>query len=475
MLKFKTFSEEYLKSLSLTILREIAREIGVEKTTSKKKEQLVEQIVAIQKGLLAPIKPNKKGAPPKCRIDLTEYLEGAKTFYPTREEKDVDNKKLNFASPSVSQKVVGVLEQHPNGYGFLRASNYENTKEDVYVSIQTIKKFNLRKGDYVEGLSKIIREGETPALCEVYKINSLAPEHALNRAEFDDLTPYYPDQRIKLETLDNSKDLAVRCIDLLAPIGFGQRGLIVAPPKTGKTTLIKKIAKSISQNFNDVKLFVLLIDERPEEVTDIKRSVNAEVIYSTFDESAEHHVRVAELVINRAKRLVELGQNVVILLDSITRLARAFNTTVEGSGKTLSGGLDPTALIGPKRFFGSARNIDGGGSLTILATALVDTGSRMDDVIYEEFKGTGNMEIHLSRELSEKRIFPAIDLFKSGTRKEELLLKEDELTAVYKLRKILSESLDATDNLLEMMKKTTSNAELISKLDAWVKIYEKNN
>ena len=247
---------------------------------------------------------------------------------------------------------------------------------------------------------------------------------------------------------------------------MGQRGLIVAPPKTGKTTLLKLIAQSIENNYKDIKLIVLLIDERPEEVTDIKRSINGEVVFSTFDENPEHHIRAAELVINRAKRLVEVGQNVVILMDSITRLARAYNTVVEGTGKTLSGGLDPTALQGPKRFFGAARNIENGGSLTVLSTALVDTGSRMDDVIFEEFKGTGNMEIHLSRELSEKRIFPAIDIFKSGTRKEELLLSEQELDTAYKLRKMLSFSGEATDNLLDMIKKTSDNDDLMNKVDA---------
>ena len=254
---------------------------------------------------------------------------------------------------------------------------------------------------------------------------------------------------------------------------MGQRGLIVAPPKTGKTALLKKIAQSLEKNYRDLKLIILLIDERPEEVTDMKRSVSGEVVFSTFDENPEHHVRAAELVINRAKRLVEVGQNVVILMDSITRLARAYNNTIESSGKTLSGGLDPAAMYGPKRFFGAARNIEDGGSLTILSTALVDTGSRMDDVIYEEFKGTGNMEIHLSRELSERRVFPAIDLYKSGTRKEELLLTEKELSSVYKLRKILSERNDATDSLIEMMKRTATNEEFVSKTEAWIKLYQK--
>ena len=324
----------------------------------------------------------------------------------------------------------------------------------------------------MRGVAKVIREGESPSLQAVIAINDLEPKLFLRRAYFDDLTPYYPTQRIKLETGEGG-DIAIRCIDLFSPLGMGQRGLIVAPPKTGKTTLLKKIAQSIEKNYPQIKLIMLLIDERPEEVTDMKRSVSGEVVFSTFDENAEHHVRAAELVINRAKRLVEVGQNVVILMDSITRLARAYNNIVESSGKTLSGGLDPAAMYGPKRFFGAARNIEDGGSLTILSTALIDTGSRMDDVIYEEFKGTGNMEIHLSRELSEKRIFPAIDLYKSGTRKEELLLSERELSAVYKLRKILAEREDATDSLLEMMKKAKSNDDFLSKLDVWLKLYGK--
>ena len=335
-----------------------------------------------------------------------------------------------------------------------------------------IKKYKLRRGDKIKAKVKFVRENDLAALQEVVLINDLDPDLFLNRSNFDDLLPCYPTERLKLESGDGC-ELAIRCIDLFAPLGMGQRGLIVAPPKTGKTTLLKMIAQSIEKNYKDVKLIVLLIDERPEEVTDIKRSVNGEVVFSTFDENPEHHVRAAELVINRAKRLVEVGSNVVVLLDSITRLARAYNVTVESSGRTLSGGLDPVSLQGPKRFFGAARNIENGGSLTILSTALIDTGSRMDDVIYEEFKGTGNMEIHLSRELSERRIFPAIDLYKSGTRKEELLLTEKEMDTAIKLRKVLFERPDATDSLLEMLKKTKNNADLTKKLDAWLKLYQK--
>ena len=369
--------------------------------------------------------------------------------------------------------IEGVLEQHISGYGFLRTNNYENSKDDIYVSSQNIRKYNLRRGDKVKANAKIVREGDSAALQEVLAINDLDPALFLKRTNFDDLLPYYPTDRIKLETEGENNDLSIRLIDLFCPLGMGQRGLIVAPPKTGKTTLLKYIAQSIEKNYPDVKLIILLIDERPEEVTDIKRSVKGEVVFSTFDEGPEHHIRAAELVINRAKRLVEVGQNVVILMDSITRLARAYNNTIESSGKILSGGLDPVAMQGPKRFFGAARNIEDGGSLTILSTALVETGSRMDDVIFEEFKGTGNMEIHLSRELSEKRVFPAIDVNKSGTRREELLLGEKELDAVYKLRNILKGKNDVADTLIEMLKKTSNNTDLVQKADAWIKLYQK--
>ncbi|MBQ4097986.1 MAG: transcription termination factor Rho, partial [Clostridia bacterium] len=315
--------------------------------------------------------------------------------------------------------------------------------------------------------------GELAALQNVVTINDLDPRLFLTRKSFDELTPFYPDEKINLEVEGMETDVALRCIDIFSPIGKGQRGLIVAPPKTGKTTLLKLIAGAIESNYPAVKLIVLLIDERPEEVTDIKRSVVSEVVYSTFDESPAHHVRTAEAVINRAKRMLEVGKDVVILMDSITRLTRAYNSVVESSGKTLSGGLDPQAMQGPKRIFGAARNVEGGGSLTILSTALIETGSRMDDVIYEEFKGTGNMEIHLSRGLSEKRIFPAIDLNKSGTRKEELLLNKEEIDLSYKLRRILSEEEDATDKLIDMMKKTKNNKDLAKKVDVYFKSYKK--
>lgn len=473
-MKFKTFTPESLEKVNLFVLREIGRVIGVKAPAGKNKDELIKEIIAIQQGELEPAPPSGLGAPQKTKVDLSAFLENqVNDEYPY----ELLNPKVELRDSQpkpATMTVEGVLEVHTNGYGFLRVNNYENSKEDAYVSTINIKKYNLRRGDRVKAICVPPKETEAAALKQVVSINDLDPALFLKRTNFDDLIPYYPTERLKLENSENADDVAIRCIDLFAPLGKGQRGLIVAPPKTGKTTLLKKIAQAIERNAPDVKLIILLIDERPEEVTDIKRSVKGEVVFSTFDENAEHHIRAAELVINRAKRLVEVGQDVVILMDSITRLARAYNNTIESSGKTLSGGLDPTALNGPKRFFGAARNIEEGGSLTILSTALVDTGSRMDDVIYEEFKGTGNMEIHLSRELSEKRIFPAIDLYKSGTRKDELLLSEKEQSTVFKLRKILSERSDATDTLIEMMKKSKNNDDLISKIDVWMQLYRKN-
>ncbi len=475
--KFKKLTVKDLETKHLTVLRALGREIGVKTPASKPKDQLIKEIIDVQNGVLEALEPSKKGAPPKFFVDLTEFMEKPDDSqnYPDQPvDKTTTSIELNNAEfTEETLEVTGLFEQHPSGYGFLRVNNFENSSKDAYVSIQNIKKYNLRKGDRVRAIVQAVTGKDSAAVQSVISINELEPQIFQKRANFDDLVAYYPTRRIKLETSGEKNDLALRCIDLFSPIGMGQRGLIVAPPKTGKTTLLKLIAQSIEKNYKDVKLFIVLIGERPEEVTDIKRSVNSDVIFSTFDESNERHVRTAELVINRAKRLVEVGQDVVVLMDSITRLARAYNITTESSGKTLSGGLDPNAVQGPKRIFGAARNIEGGGSLTILSTALVDTGSRLDDVIYEEFKGTGNMEIHLSRELSERRIFPAIDIYKSGTRKEELLLSERELDAVYKIRKILSTSEDSTDALLDMLKKTKDNDDLIGKLDAWLKIYQK--
>jgi transcription termination factor Rho len=360
----------------------------------------------------------------------------------------------------------GVLEILPDGFGFLRAPdyNYLPGPDDIYVSPSQIRRFNLRTGDTTSGQIRSPKDNERYfALLKVESVNFEDPEVSREKILFDNLTPLYPNKRIKLETND-SKNYSIRVMDLLTPIGKGQRGLIVSPPRTGKTMLLQNIANSISRNFKDIILIVLLIDERPEEVTDMQRSVKAEVISSTFDEPAQRHIQVAEMVIEKAKRLVEHKRDVVILLDSITRLARAYNTVVPPSGKILSGGVDSNALHRPKRFFGAARNIEEGGSLTIIATALVDTGSRMDEVIFEEFKGTGNMEIHLDRKLSDKRIFPAIDINRSGTRKEELLLNTEELNRVWILRKLLAPLtvVDSMEFLLEKMEGTKNNAEFLN-------------
>ena len=389
-----------------------------------------------------------------------------------------DENEIKEISSGVSYKITneedkigeGILEILPDGYGFLRGENYLSTPNDIYVSPAQVKRFRLDVGDKVKGIIRKPKEGEKfPALIYVIEVNGESPENAYKRPKFDNLTPIYPNERIRLET--NSEDYATRMIDLLAPIGKGQRGMIVAQPKVGKTTLLKMIANSITTNNPEIELIVLLIDERPEEVTDMKRSIKGDVIYSTFDELPEHHVKVAEMVLERAKRITEQGNDVVILLDSITRLARAYNLVVPSSGKTLSGGFDPNALHKPKKFFGAAINIENGGSLTILATSLIDTGSRMDDVIFEEFKGTGNMEIHLDRTLSEKRIFPAIDIYKSGTRKEELLLDKEELQAIYTLRKAMSKlpEVQVTEEILKLITNTKNNKEFISLIEKKLK------
>lgn len=363
----------------------------------------------------------------------------------------------------------GVLDILPDGYGFLRPSKYVPSPDDIYISASQIKRFDLRNGDIVSGQVRQPKENEQYfALLRIEAVNHQDPKLAQERPHFEDLTPLYPQERINLE--HDSDEISSRLINLVAPIGKGQRGLIVSPPKAGKTVLLKKVANSISANFSAAKLMILLIDERPEEVTDMRRSVDAEVVSSTFDEPPENHTNVSELVLQKAERLVEQGEDVVILLDSITRLARAYNVIIPSSGRTLSGGLDPTALHKPKRFFGAARNIEEGGSLTILATSLVDTGSRMDDVIYEEFKGTGNMEIHLSRELAQKRLFPAIDVKLSGTRKEELLLSEEELETMWRVRKEMNNSRKAEviKSFIKQLKATDSNQEMLASLD---KIY----
>ena len=371
---------------------------------------------------------------------------------------------------------AGVLEIM-EGYGFLRVSNYDAGPNDVYVANAQIRRCNMKNGDFVEGRTRARREGDKyEALLYVDRVNGKDPdENAQNRVNYEDLVPIFPNERYTLETPGRVNNLSVRLIDLIAPIGKGQRAMIVSQPKAGKTTLLKQIANGITENYPDTHLIVLLIDERPEEVTDMRRSIKGEVVASTFDELPEHHTRIAEMVQERAMRLVEDGRDVVILLDSLTRLTRAYNLVIPPTGRTLSGGMDPGALHKPKRFFGAARNIENGGSLTVIATALVETGSRMDDIVYEEFKGTGNMEIHLDRKLSEKRIFPAIDVYKSGTRRDDLLLSQQELDGVRMLRRMLANggTGDVTENLVNMMDKTANNEEFLIRLKEWVRIFEK--
>ena len=362
-------------------------------------------------------------------------------------------------------QVEGVLDiNRAEGFGFLRPINYSSSQEDIYISSSQIRRFDLRNGDLVSGTARPPRQGEKfNGLMQVGFVNGKDPEEAKERDHFPGLTPLYPEKQIVLETTRGR--IASRMLDLICPIGFGQRGLIVAPPKAGKTSLLKEIANGITTNYPEAELIILLIDERPEEVTDIERTVDAEVVYSTFDQLPENHIKISELVLERALRLVEDGRDVIILMDSLTRLARAYNLTIPPSGRTLSGGIDPAALYRPKKFFGSARNIEEGGSLTILATALVETGSRMDDVIYEEFKGTGNSEIHLSRELAERRVFPAIDVKRSGTRKEDMLLSQETLEAIWKVRHaIKGDGLETSEQLVKQLRETKSNADFIRRL-----------
>ena len=362
-------------------------------------------------------------------------------------------------------QVEGVLDiNRAEGFGFLRPINYSSSQEDIYISSSQIRRFDLRNGDLVSGTARPPRQGEKfNGLMQVGFVNGKDPEEAKERDHFPGLTPLYPEKQMVLETTRGR--IASRMLDLICPIGFGQRGLIVAPPKAGKTSLLKEIANGITTNYPEAELIILLIDERPEEVTDIERTVDAEVVYSTFDQLPENYIKISELVLERALRLVEDGRDVIILMDSLTRLARAYNLTIPPSGRTLSGGIDPAALYRPKKFFGSARNIEEGGSLTILATALVETGSRMDDVIYEEFKGTGNSEIHLSRELAERRVFPAIDVKRSGTRKEDMLLSQETLEAIWKVRHaIKGDGLETSEQLVKQLRETKSNADFIRRL-----------
>ncbi len=401
---------------------------------------------------------------------LKEIYEMAKTLDVPRYSQ-MNKKELSFAVIRAQEEkqgyfqVSGILEKVPNqDFGFLRPINYSQSEEDVYISASQMTRFGLREGDEVSGTARPAKKNERHfGLMNVKLVNGKDPEEARERPHFPALTALYPDRKIKLETTKDG--VSTRMLDLLAPIGFGQRGLIVAPPKAGKTTLLKEIANSITTNHPEVELIMLLIDERPEEVTDIERSIKGEVVHSTFDQTAYSHVQVTELVLERARRLVEDKRDVVILMDSITRLSRAYNLVEQPSGRTLSGGIDPAALYPPKRFFGSARNVEEGGSLTIIATALVETGSRMDDVIYEEFKGTGNMEIHLSRALANRRVFPAIDIVKSSTRKDDLLHTKDEFEAAYRLRRsIPNDSLEFTEKFVNTLGKTSTNEEFIKQV-----------
>jgi len=437
--------------LNLIQLRKIAKEKQVKSITKYKKSELVQILLDIE---------NKKVNDVKSDVTSDE-----KNTLPVDNKKETSIESGKSYLEQLDSGIVeeGILEVMGDGFGFLRRDNYLSSLKDIYVSPAQIRRFNLKTGDCVRGNVRIPKENEKfNALLFVKSVNGDNPNLASKRPNFEDLTPIYPTQKICLE--NNPKEFSSRIIDIISPIGKGQRGMIVAPPKAGKTVLLKTIANAITKNNPDMSLIVLLIDERPEEVTDIQRSINGdnvEVVYSTFDEEPEHHKKVAEMVLERAKRLVEQRKDLVILLDSITRLSRAYNLVIPSSGRTLSGGLDPTALYMPKKFFGAARNVEGGGSLTILATALIDTGSKMDDVIFEEFKGTGNMELVLDRKLAEKRIFPAIDIIKSGTRKEELLLTREEIEAVYCIRKNFSNmsSADIIEKMKEIFKRTKSNIE----------------
>lgn len=455
-----------LEQFTLAQLRELAKTKGIKGITKYKKDEL---IILLNDGTLENTEEIEE-----TDVNDTDEFHKENTVIDENHETEISFGNVSYKLTNEGDKIVeGILEVLPDGYGFLRGENYLSTPNDVYISPIQIRRFRLDTGDKLKGISRMAKEGERfPSLIFVGEVNGEHPEKALKRKKFDDLIPIYPNQRLHLETKPN--EYAMRIIDLISPIGKGQRGMIVAPPKVGKTTLIKKFANSISVNNPEVELLVLLIDERPEEVTDMKRSINGEVIYSTFDELPEHHVKVAEMVLERAKRLVEQGKDVVILLDSITRLARAYNLVIPSSGRTLSGGLDPNALHKPKKFFGAARNIENGGSLTILASALIETGSRMDDVIFEEFKGTGNMEVHLDRKLSEKRIFPAIDINKSGTRREDLLLDKREQETIYALRKALNNLpvAEVTEQLITQMVNSKNNSEFLDKMEVFLRNYK---
>ena len=474
---------EDLAKKTLPELQQIGKEIGLKSVSKLRKMELIEAIHFHQEQKeVAPIKKiTTYGFELEKKKPLVEIVEQKNA---EQEQKNAEQEQKNIEETKEQKEKTlqsldsgligeGILEVMPDGYGFLRAENFLRGNGDIYISQSQIKRFNLKTGDCVNGNIRVARENEKySALLYVKTVNGDSPQTAANRPSFEDLTPIYPEEKLKLET--NRISLSGRLIDLIAPIGKGQRGMIVAPPKVGKTMLLTQLANAITKNHKEVHLIFLLIDERPEEVTDIQRSItgdNVEIVYSTFDEEPEHHKRVAEMVLERAKRMVEQGKDLIILLDSITRLASAYNLTIPPSGRTLSGGLDPSALYMPKRFFGAARNIEDGGSLTILATALVDTGSKMDDVIFEEFKGTGNMELVLDRRLAERRVFPAVDINRSGTRREDKLLTKQEMDCIFVLRKVTSNmsAVDLTESVLEWMKRTENNQEFISKLPMFEK------
>ena len=465
---------EKYESLSAVVLRDLAKARGLKNISSMKKSDLVDLMVAEDERQGREENTKQREQTPQREQAQREQISQREQAQqrPAREPRETREGKgeSTAADETISNldsgiMANGILEVMPDGYGFIRCENYLPGENDVYVSPSQIRKFNLKTGDIVAGNTRVKTQQEKfSALLYVSSVNGYHPSVAQKRKNFEDLTPIFPNRRIRLERPGCS--VAMRIVDLVSPIGKGQRGMIVSQPKAGKTTLLKEIAKSVTKGNPDMHLIILLIDERPEEVTDIKEAIvgeNVEVIYSTFDELPEHHKRVSEMVIERAKRLVEHGKDVMILLDSITRLARAYNLTVPPSGRTLSGGLDPAALHMPKRFFGAARNMREGGSLTILATALVDTGSKMDDVVFEEFKGTGNMELVLDRKLSEKRVFPAIDIVKSGTRRDDLLLEPEEQEAVEIMRKAINgmRTDEAVENILNMFARTRNNQEYI--------------
>jgi len=455
--------EIVLKTKKIAELREIAKVVGLPNYEKMKKAELLKALEAGRAQIESKAEAGSVTEEPEAKsesesVKVEPEAESVNTEgNAAKKEKQITNDKEN------RPEVEGILEIAEGGFGFLRFSNFLTSEKDVYVSPSQIKRFNLKTGDKIKGISRKPNEGERfGALLYVVSVNGDEPGVAMRRPDFDDLTPIFPRERLSLE--DGTRDLSMRLIDLVAPIGRGQRGLIVAPPKAGKTILLKKMANSIEKVYPEIEMIVLLVDERPEEVTDMKRSlIGGEVIYSTFDEQPQHHVKVAEMVLARAQRLVEHGKDVVILLDSITRLARAYNLVVPPSGRTLSGGLDPGALHKPKKFFGAARKLEEGGSITILATALVETGSRMDDVIFEEFKGTGNMELHLDRKLSEKRIFPAINLNKSGTRREDLLMNQEELEAIWSMRRAMANFgvQEVTESILDNLAHTKNNVDFI--------------